>query len=207
MALVGDIYEARIVSTIGGQTAINIRHYRVSTIVGTGASDSGIATAVNARFATDMKAAMTSNATYRGVGVRRIKPLPVTIETFTIASLGAGTAAGDVLPTQTCGMISLRTLLAGKSRRGRFYVPFPSEGLNDTDGTPTAAYITTLGLLAGDILATLTAGGGGNTNDLVPVVYSRELDLTTDLASTISRDKWATQRSRGDFGRVNPPPF
>lgn len=207
MAQVGDLYEARIVVTQGQQTSINVRHYEVTAKSGNGATDAQIASAIDTLIAGAYKALLDSVAFYRGVGVRRITPLPIGVEVSTLASSGVGTATGDSLPGQVSGLITLRTAFGGRSRRGRVYIPFPAEGDNGTTGTPTVGYNTRLGTLAAQLITSITAGGGGNDNFLIPVVYSRKFNLKTPVTTASGPFKWATQRSRGTYGRVNAPPF
>lgn len=207
MANVNDIYEARIVSTYGVQSAINVRHYQVTTKAGTGATDLQFAQALDGVFAAEVKALMNVSATYRGVGVRRIVPAPVSLETSTIANAGAGTTAGDALPLQIAGVISLRTLFGGRRYRGRLYVPFASESDSDGNGNPQAGYIAAMATFAASLRATFVPGGGGNTNTFVPGIYSRSGSFITAILSTLQRASWGTMRSRGGFGRANPAPF
>ena len=49
----------------------------------------------------------------------------------------------------------------------------------------------------------LTAGSGGNTATLIPVIFHRGNGTTTDITLCKPRPLWATQRRRGDFGRIN----
>lgn len=207
MAEINDIYEARIICTQANQISINVRHYRVSSKAGTGATDGQIANIVSLSFHQVYKDVMASSASFRGVGVKRIRPLPASGETTTILDLGPGSQAGDPLPLQTSGMITLKTGLAGRSFRGRVYVPFPAEVDNGATGVPTAGYLTRLDTLAARFLLTLTAGSAGNTNDLAPVVFSRKLNDVVVLTQTIGRPRWATQRPRGSYGAANIPPF
>jgi hypothetical protein len=121
---------------------------------------------------------------------------------------GFGDNAGDALPRQTSGIISLVTALGGRKNRGRVYVPFPSETDNAIAGHPTAGYVTALG----DLAAILTGpyigvGAGGNTNDLQPVILHRVDGSVTPITGHFERSFWATQRRRGDFGRPNTGPF
>lgn len=207
MANLNDVYEVRIICTLGIQTSINVRHYVCTVLNGLGPTDAQIASAMDTTFNVDFKSLLSVQATYRGVGVRRIKPLPVLVETSTIANLGVGTVLGDALPSQTCGVIKLGTAVAGKSYRGRIYVPFPSETDSGAQGDPNAGYLTNLGLLANTCLLQVTAGTAPNNAVFDPVIHSKKLGLDTFLSSSFARLSWGTQRKRGGFGRPNPPPF
>lgn len=207
MAEVGDLYEGRIFCTLGVQTSITVRHWRVSGKTGTGATDAQIAAGLEGAVATAMKAVISASATYRGVGVRRIQPLPISLETYSNAAAGVGGLAGDPLPLQTAGIITIGTALGGRSRRGRAYIPFPNEDSNTASALPSNAYVALLATLGGALTATFGPGAGGNTNNLIAVVFSRKFNTRTDVSSNLPRTQWGTQRSRGGYGRPNPSPI
>ena len=155
---------------------------------------------------------MVTNAQYRGLGVRKIWPHPLTVEAVSTFAGGAGNVAGDPLPFQVAGIATKKTNLPGKSFRGRVYLPFPSEASNDVDGNPTMGYGTLAQTflaavqLSYIISATPPAPPGDNAS-FTPCVWSRKLLQGTFTIAHAFKDKWATQRRRGDFGKPNTPPF
>jgi hypothetical protein len=207
MAEINDLYVVRLVTSMDLQTAINVRHYKVTAKVGTGATDAQIASAINTQFVATYRDMMSQAAVWRGVDVRRILPAPPGVPTAHVA-LANGLVLADALPAQAAFVITLRTNFAGKRYRGRVYIAFPGESDNGPNGNPTAAAFARLDLLAVKFSQTLAGvGAGGNTNDIAPVVYSKKFGLQTTIIGTTSRDRWATQRKRGGHGRPNPPPF
>lgn len=203
---VNDILKVAHFNTFSPQTAVTVRHFRVSAEIAGGATYLEIANAIKARYDSLWPPIMPVNVTYRGVGVQRIKPLPRLVEVFSTAPTQAGTRTGDPCPSQTCGVITLRTALAGRKFRGRVYVPFPSEFDNNSIGRPTAAYVALLASIANELIASVTVVGALGTTTLVPVIYHKSTTLTDDVVSHRVRDIWGTQRRRGDFGQPNPPP-
>lgn len=206
MAAINEIYEMRAYTLMGGQAGINVLHFRVAAFAGSGASDVQIADAWNQAIAATLKACMSSTASFRGVGVRRLKPT-LSVETFSILNQGSGGVAGDPLPKQITGISTLRTLTPGRRGRGRIYVPFPAESQNDADQTPTAAYLVVLFNYTSVAIASLLAGINPNTNTLESIVYNRASGTGIPITSFTARDKWATQRRRGDYGRTNILPI
>lgn len=208
MAQVGDIYEVRFFCEDSGQrqASVNVRHYRIVSVAGSGVTNQVMADFLSSNLNGEYKAVLSASAQYRGCGVRRIKPLPAETETFSSTGQGAGVGNGNSLPTQTCGIITLRTSLGGPRYRGRAYIPFPSEGDNNLNGLPEATYITGLNALGAKLVAGFTPGSGGNTVDMLPVIYSRKYGTSQDVISYVSRSKWGTQRSRGSYGAVNASP-
>lgn len=207
MANVNDVYSVRVYTAVNNQVGLNVLNYQCAGKVGTGATEAQIATAFDNQFAAPYKALITTSATYRGVQVQKYSPLPVAVAVSSIANSGVGTAGVSMIPTQGSGLISLRTALAGKSHRGRVYIPFPSDSDNTADGRPVAAYLTRLGTLATAMLATISAGAGGNTNTFNLVIHSKLLNSFTLVTVATEQGRWATQRRRGDWGRTNVLPI
>lgn len=208
MANVNDIYKVRFVSywATGQQAGVNVRHYLCTAKAGTGATEAQIAAGLDVSAAPLYKALLSASVQYRGVGIQKIWPLPILVETFTVVNAGAGTVAGDMLPPQSSGLITLLTNQAGRHFRGRLYVAFPGEA-DQADGSFIAGYTTRLGSLATMLVTPYTAGIGGNTNVFQPVVYNRVAHTTTNLITTTIHSNVATQRRRGTFGRTNTSPF
>ena len=101
----------------------------------------------------------------------------------------AGTAEGSALPADVAIVASLRTALANRSGRGRFYLP-----------QPAASTLTATGRLSGaaqtQILTALEAAW--STYNLVgtPVVYSRTNRSTAIINTFNIGDLYDTQRGR-----------
>jgi hypothetical protein len=205
---VGDILEARIVCTQAGQTSINVIHYRVQISVAPDPTTTEASAAIDTLMAPLFKAIVSDQALYRGVGVKKIFPLPATSEGFTIVNAGPGTVTGDLLPRQTCGLIKKQTGLAGRAFRGRLYTPFPGEDSSDVQSLPTVAYLAGLTSINTALVLTLAvAGGGGGSWSIQPILWHRSSNTFNVLIPGLIRGGWATQRRRGFFGRPNDPPF
>src|SRR5215475_589959 len=207
MATANDIYQVKHVAFSGQQYAFIVRHWLVQNVTGTGMTDAALATAFDNLFAPLLKPLITASASYYGTQVQKIWPLPIFIPAGTSANTGIGTAAVNSLPKQTCGLISLRTAIAGRKGRGRLYVPFPSVGDDTAAGAPVAGYVTRLNTLGAQLNVAQTLGVAPNQVTLRSVVYHRALHTTDAIITCISSNLWATQRRRGDYGRVNVAPF
>lgn len=191
------------------QNGLNVRHYVVSQLGPSGATLGMVATQANTNTFSQYKALLSAGASFWGVSARRVWPRPLTAIAWDTTNQGAGLVVGDILPRQSSGLISFATNLAGPSYRGRAYAPFPSEASNDPGGVPSAAYIGALQNLA-NVLVGVMVVNGPNGAQLSPILWHRGAPAQpsfTAVTSTTVRSKWATQRRRGDFGRLNPPPF
>lgn len=101
----------------------------------------------------------------------------------------SGVATGDSMPADVAIVVSLRTDLANRRGRGRFYLPQPAESTGTTDGRIAQATID-------GIISALTAAWSAITPATEPVVYSR----TNRSFEVVQRfnigDLYDTQRRR-----------
>lgn len=100
-----------------------------------------------------------------------------------------GAATGNALPADCAITVSLRTPLANRSGRGRFYLPQPAASTSAADGRIAAATVT--GLVAALEPAWQTYGAWGT-----PVIYSRTMRATQIISSFNVGDLYDTQRRR-----------
>jgi len=202
-----DVVRLRVACYTANQQGVNVCHFQVTTVVGTGQTDAQVAGAFDTALAARYKAVLSVAARYRGVSIQRILPLPPTYPQIVTTSDGVGTVAGDMMSTQTSGIVSAKTEFAGPKYRGRAYIPFPGEASNDANGLPIAGYVTDLEDIGDELYTPVVIGGGGNTVTLTPCIYHRATATVTKIDGYTARAKWATQRRRGSFGQVNPTPF
>jgi hypothetical protein len=204
----GNIVEVNIFCKTGVQIAVNRHYYKCISHAGTGATDLEVAADFAAGLDSFYKPLLSVNATYAGAGIRRVSPGTPTVTVYDATDAGVGGVAGDMLPTQTCGIITKRTDMGGPAYRGRTYVPFPGEADSGADGLPTAGYITRLQALAAALLTDYNPGAGGNTSTLRPhFANTADWPVVFEIRSTVARAKWGTQRRRGSYGATNTAPL
>lgn len=203
---VGQIYECRWFSSMQGQVGLAVKHVVVTAVAGAPLLQT-IADAMSAAVGNLIRLCMCDTAEYNGLLLKQVAVTPEPEATPSVSSAGVGATAGDPLPKQVSGLISLRTTLAGRANRGRWYVPFPSVADNTADDTPQGAYLTAIGNLGTWWIGTKTYGAGGNTVTMQGGVYHRASQTITPFTHTILPVKWATQRRRSDFGRPNISPI
>jgi len=203
-------YACKAWTQFAEQIGINTFHYRVITVGG--GADTATIEELAAQFSTvvnaDMKALMTTNASFIGVTVQRVSAAgdaPV----FNSSDAGAGTVAGDSLPRQATGLITWRTATAGAKGRGRTYTPFPSEAQNDAGSTPSAVYQANLATLATDLRDFQTVTSATMIANEIQLGIWSQVPVGTfrPVTDYQIRGKWATQRRRGSYGRPNVSPF
>lgn len=130
-----------------------------------------------------------------GVVVQRVTTGEITMATGQQQSLResdvalAGAAAGNALPGDVAIVVSLRTALANRSGRGRFYLPQPAASTLAATGILSNAAQTTIANAAEN------AWDGSNTV-LNPVVYSRTRRATVPINTFNVGNLYDTQRRR-----------
>lgn len=206
----GSIFRCTVWNQMQAQAGLVVLHYKAVTQAGTGGTQEAIANAVHTQLGITMAACQSDLAVCQGVIVSSVyDPLSQLLGPYfstTLANQGA--LAGDPLPKQVSGIITKRTGNPGSKGRGRCYIPFPTEGVNDATGVPTAAYTTLLSNLAAALQQNLLIGLAPNTTTLSPCVFRRSNPASSFLVlSHQQRNRWATQRRRGDYGKSNVSPF
>ena len=136
--------------------------------------------------------------------VQKLRPLPMLVEVCTANDVGPGVVLGEALPRQSAGLIRLKSAMAGRSGRGRAYIPFPGEADNTVGAVPTPGYGTRLAILAGLLGSAVDVTEGVNTEAWAPVVFHRTTGTADLIVATQVINLWHTQRRRGSLGAANP---
>lgn len=202
-----DVIQVVVYTRQAEQAGLNVLHYYAGNKTGTGGNVEDIGDAMQTQLQIAYVPCMASAADFLGCSGRRVWPLNVTAEFFSTGIGSAGSGTGDVLPRQTCGLITKKSAFAGKREKGRVYIPFPSEGMNDSTGIPTTPYMTNLAGIANALDGIVTVGTITNFTDLTPVIYHRDLHVVSTIVQFLPKRRWATQRRRSSFGAANVLPF
>lgn len=192
-----------------GQASVNRFRVRVTQIVGAPLTDNDCVKDFSTTWAALYKAVISSDTLYQGCTMRMVKgaaPFPLTA--FSQLGSGGGVLAPPNLPTQVSGLVSLYTPKLGKKYRGRMYVPFPAAVSQDlVTGEPILAYLAGLTAMVNQLKAIHTVTIGGSSVDFIYGLTPVPDVSLTGYDSGIARMAWATQKRRGDYGRLNKGPF
>lgn len=203
---VDTVIEAQFWCLFGAQASVNRLRWAITSAVGTGVTYSDVLTEWASAFPLLFRALMSVQATYRGVGLWEVnnplKPAPA----YDDADHGVGSVAGDVLPSQVCGLLSFEALFVGPSQRGRMFLPFPSEGSNGSGGSPSAGYVADMDALGVICTTPVVVTNGGSSINLDPVIYHKSSNTSTRITGHIARGAWATQRRRAERSKGNTSP-
>lgn len=207
MAATNDRYQIRLYCTVGQQTSINVLNYLITGANGT-VTDQQIATLMSTYVSDYYKSCLGNNANYYGLDLRKWSGTTLGVIYTSKAGSGSGAATGNLLPKQVAGIISLRVNAPGRHGRGRIFVAFPSTGSNEGAGVPTLGYNGSVAALAAALVGPFTVvQSTGNNVTLQLCVRNRADGSQQPVASVLVPFKWANQHRRGDYGRINPPPF
>jgi len=203
---VTDVVELKFYARSEGQYSQNVRHYRVTTLTGTSATDQEAASDFAGMFPGALRACMCEDASYLGLSTQIIKNTrrPRILD---VTGAAVGTFAGEQLPRQVAGLIRLGSEVASRSGRGRMYVPFPPETANQPNGVPSGAYRALLGDLAALLKTTVVVNGAAGTATLQPILYNRVTNGRIAITVAVDASVWATQRRRSDVRGGDAPPF
>lgn len=203
-----DIIKAQLWTADAEQASVNTFHFKVTGISGaTPDLDEFLAQFMTA-VAITYKALLSEQCHLDGGFAQIVFPLPLFVGVLSTSGAGNGVAAGAGASRQTAGLISWKTPLAGPGGRGRTYIPFPSAGDSELKGQPTDDYVTRLTnfVIAISGFATVNHAGGGSAT-LAHGLKKKNSGTFTEYTGFTANQKWATQKRRGTYGRVNTTPF
>lgn len=204
---IGNILRIRFTAMEDGQLGEFRMHYVVGNSPVPSATDLDVATYLDSVIAADLKGLMSDKATYWGVGVQKMNPLPLYPEVKADAGAGTGTTGSASLPKQVSGLVTWYTPFAGRKGRGRSYLPFPSVEYNGSRGAPSLAYIENVNTIAILLGGPIAVTEGGRSCSITPVLWHRRTLIYDNIIGYRVNQNWATQRRRGDLGRPNAPPW
>lgn len=201
-----DLIQCRVACWHGNQLSINLYYYQMQAKSGGAFTTDDAALGLDNLASAVYPPAISANAQYYGVQVRKWNVGPPDLPVRSIANTQAGQLTGDTLPDQVCGIITKQTAFAGKGYRGRVYIPFPSTTMADTDDTPLAAYLSKLNDISNNLLKGSTITGALASMFAAPILWKPHGLSFAYITTLRSNKKWATQRRRGNYGRINELP-
>lgn len=139
------------------------------------------------------------------VGIRSLNA-PNLAEFVGAAAAVPGTGTGDPLSRSTTGVVTLRTAQAGKSYRGRLYLPPQTEANNDSFGNQVTAAGTAANAFVTGIRNALSASGltcailspalPERLNHAGQTLPAKPGFATAVVSNQVRNSNWGTQRRR-----------
>jgi hypothetical protein len=102
--------------------------------------------------------------------------------------------AFEECPPNVAAVIGKETLLAGRTHRGRIFIPFIDESRVDASGKLFTAYQTALQTVANNLYTAFSTSGGGNLS--TPVVLHTTSEPPTPVVNFQVQTIVSTQRRR-----------
>lgn len=198
MANLSDVLEFRtVVRGPNLSNQINVRHYRLNGIGGSGLTDQQIADQYSTAFAAQIKGMINTSSTYVGLFYRTVSPL-VGVQLSSTTGAGVGTRGVTPAVNQVAGILTFRAATAPPRIRGRFYCPAGIQSDAGATGDPSATYITALQAFGNALYAAdLTLTVGANNVSLRPVIFHRKAPAANyQITTVLARTYFATQRRR-----------
>lgn len=191
--------QMRLIWGLGGQLyALNVMGVvNAGSVAITQALTNTIGTAIKTAFASQaLNVSINSSVTLANVGLRDIRTAN-TAEFIDTGAAVAGTANTGLLPPQVAFVITLRTAQAGRSFRGRVYLPGYDEAVNTATGTLSAS-TSSVNFVAAIQSALITNGLNlGVLSRPAPLASPPRSGFITVVTSVVARDAvWDTQRRR-----------
>ena len=217
---VGDIARCRTVCYVNNQISVNTSWWKAIAVTGGPIANSyiGFSLLFDLAMANVYKPWMSSKARYRGVGVQLWDPIinaPASTESQITTSDGPGIGTAALQATQVSGLIAWKTGLPGRHFQGRIFPGFADELFQDADGKFTAGGRTVLDGIRVIYTLPITLTSGVNTETWTLTVRSftpavppaNPLSVFNTVTQGITRANFATQRRRGQLGKLNVLPF
>lgn len=202
----GAVLELAYATRQQAQMGYNVIHYRARVTTGQ-PTDQDVVDAMDGLAAPLYKAYLPTAVTYWGTKGSVIFPLPRRAMVTQGSNRGAGTVNTDPLPKQVTLVITKQTNNAGRRYRGRTYLPFWGESQNDAGNRPTNAATAAAATIGVALLQAQVIIGVAGTVTIDPILWHRATQTYDIITQTRPGILWATQRRRGDFGRINDPDF
>lgn len=205
--IVNQFLEIKTYCHLDNQLGINVHYGQIQIIGAGGIGITDLTSDISTWFATSMKALLCTPALYLGVSVRQYdngggNNIPYWSKT----GQGYGSAGATPCPKQCAGILTKTTLDGSRAGRGRLYIPFPATADVEADGNPTAGYLTRAIALAAAIDGDENVSSDPEVVLRFGLMHWRVASSFIRTNDVIARDRFATQRRRGDYGRINAIP-
>lgn len=213
---IGDVYQVRCVSYTPSQICVNSLYCLVTGVTGTEPSPGQLALTIDNNLSVGYIPLISTNARWRGISVQ-LQSSPKPVPSTSIVNDAVGGGSGDLLPAQTSYVIAFTNGIANRHGRGRIYPGFGPESNNTASGFLASAGQIILqslaNLMIGSFVNTQVSPAGTNTLQWVHRTVTKfppptpPLVAYQNIVTAVGRPRWATQKRRGQYGRVNILPF
>ncbi|SRR6266478_1408735 len=177
-AAIGDKYQVAVQGEMEGQETLNVFHFSAATSIDD--VELRLILALAECFITHLIPVTSSVWQLRKIRWKQVNPvLGVEHETIPSGTLVGGGAA-TALPSYASVVISIRSLVGGKSHRGRMYLPGIPEAATIVSSLDTSnAFWTAVVAFAACLASKFILGDPPGSNSFQQMIYSRKLGGST----------------------------
>ena len=188
---VGDVYRFSMIGDWeGAYVGVTTLHARMKSGAGT---PQGFCAALTTNLVSLLKGYQNNIWYWRQINFLSENLTPPVSGNYTTGYPIQGVASGDSLPYTAAGVWSWRTAYAGRSYRGRSYIPEIPEA-HQNKGVLSSTLLNAWTNYANDLLAAY--GSGGSSADYELGVWSQKLSTFTIFNDVLIRSLLGTQRRR-----------
>lgn len=180
---IGEVYRASVVgSHTGTELAVVTWHFRM---LSTANPFTTIGLYLKTYWCDLVKTRMAASFRFDSIQFLRVNASPPISDQYVTGFPIVGTGSGDELPHQVAIVVKHKTAYAGRSYRGRHYIPAITESYVSA-GLLLAADRNALQTYYDDIVAAV--GASGANTDIQWVVWSQKLLTYNAVTDTVVRD-------------------
>jgi len=190
------------------QVGINDYWWFCGSNIGLGATDVQFASSMSAQLGAVYTPVLCISAAFVGVTVNIFRGTSKpTLTVIDKSGAGTGISGLSQLPGAIAGLIKKRGAVGGRRGQGRVYIPFPATVSSDANGKPTVTYQGLMHNISSVLDTVQTVGTAPDQSTLVSCLYARSDHFKTTILAHSESEEFATQHSRGGYGKENPLPF
>lgn len=179
----GEVYRASVVgSHTGTELAVVTWHFRM---LSEATPDSTIGAYLKTYWCDLVKTRQAGTFRWDSIEFLRVNASPPISYHYATAFPVTGTGTGEEMPRQVAVVVTHRTQYAGRSYRGRHYIPALTENYF-TSGLVETAALAALQTYYDDIVAAV--GASGSNTDIQWVVWSQKLMTYTAVREAVVRN-------------------
>jgi len=200
----GTTMELKLFSFMQSQLAVNRFRFQYTIDSGFGDRAGDLAKSMCDSLQDTLADCMCSQANVIGAKVAFVGPDPLPLPGLA-TTLQPGTGSANPLPAVVSGILTFQTPLAGRSRRGRVFIPFPTVEDVAANDLPTTGYQNLIYSFGLTLLGLTSVSGPTTTYTIKWGVWSAAHAYFTQYNDVRANAKWSTQHRRGSYGKVNLP--
>lgn len=173
-AVAGDAYQLRVIGGVEGQETNNVLNFVAATSIDD--VELRLVVAFIECFITNLLPVLTSKWTLNEVRWKQTKPVLGIEHIYIPPGAGPGGGSAAALPSYASACVSIRTLLGGRSKRGRMYIAgIPEDATLDSKFDLDGDFWAALLAFCACVVTKFILGDPPGANSFQLEIYSRKI--------------------------------